>query len=149
MIFLTMLKISHLSDVQACMHFLNAPLSNQAKSAPMRLKPINYLSANVWKLLNQSLTRKVTLFPWTKWPPFCRRYFHKNIREWKFCILIKISLKSVPKGLIDKNPALVEIMACHYLNQSWSNLLTHICGTRGRCVEVIIRHGTDNIQLFC
>ena len=29
----------------------------------------------------------------------------------KFCILIKISLKFVPKGLIDSNPALVEIMA--------------------------------------
>ena len=29
----------------------------------------------------------------------------------KFCILIKISLKFVPKGLIDNNPALVEIMA--------------------------------------
>ena len=93
---------------KACMHFWNAPLSNQAKSAQMRLKPINCLSANVWKLLNQSLTKKVTLFPLDKrWPPFCRRYFHKNIREWKFCILIKISLKSVPKGLINKNPALV------------------------------------------
>ena len=29
----------------------------------------------------------------------------------KFDILIKISLKFVPKGLIDNNPALVEIMA--------------------------------------
>ena len=31
----------------------------------------------------------------------------------KFCILIKISLIFVPKGLIDKNPALVEILAWH------------------------------------
>ena len=29
----------------------------------------------------------------------------------KFCILVKISLKFVPKGLIDNKPALVEIMA--------------------------------------
>ena len=29
----------------------------------------------------------------------------------KLCILIKISLKFVPKGLIDNNSALVEIMA--------------------------------------
>ena len=29
----------------------------------------------------------------------------------KFCILIKISLKFVPKGQIDNNPALVQIMA--------------------------------------
>ena len=30
----------------------------------------------------------------------------------KFCILIKISLKFVPKGPICNNPALVQIMAC-------------------------------------
>ena len=29
----------------------------------------------------------------------------------KFCILIKISLKFVPKGPVDNNPALVQIMA--------------------------------------
>ena len=29
----------------------------------------------------------------------------------KFCILIKISLKIVPKGLIDNNAALVQVMA--------------------------------------
>ena len=29
----------------------------------------------------------------------------------KFCILMKISLKFVPKGPIDNNPALVQIMA--------------------------------------
>ena len=31
----------------------------------------------------------------------------------KFCILVKIWLKFVPQDLIDKNPALVQIMACH------------------------------------
>ena len=31
----------------------------------------------------------------------------------KFCILIKISLKFVPKGPIDNNPALIQIMAWH------------------------------------
>ena len=31
----------------------------------------------------------------------------------KFCILIKISLKFVPKGPIDNSPALVEIIAWH------------------------------------
>ena len=30
-----------------------------------------------------------------------------HFREWKFCILIKISLKFVPKGPTDNNPALV------------------------------------------
>ena len=41
------------------------------------------------------------------WPPFHRRYFHMHVREWKFCILIKISLKCVPKGTVDNNPAMV------------------------------------------
>ena len=31
----------------------------------------------------------------------------------KFCILIKISLKFVPKGLIDNKTALVQVMAWH------------------------------------
>ena len=36
-----------------------------------------------------------------------RFFFHEKLR-----ILIEISLKFVPKGPIDNNPALVEIMAC-------------------------------------
>ena len=50
--------------------------------------------------------------PWTKWLPFRRRYFEDGIfrcilEKWKFCILIEISLKFVPKVLINNNPALV------------------------------------------
>ena len=48
--------------------------------------------------------------PWTKWPPFSRRYFQLHFNEWKFCILIKISMKFVPNGPIDNNPALVQII---------------------------------------
>ena len=33
----------------------------------------------------------------------------------KFCILMKISLKFVRKGPIDSNPALVEVMASHWI----------------------------------
>ena len=33
----------------------------------------------------------------------------------KFCILIKISLTFVPKGPIDNPPALVKIMAWHWI----------------------------------
>ena len=36
------------------------------------------------------------------------RYIYRN---WKFCILIRISLKIAPKGSIDNNPALVQVMA--------------------------------------
>ena len=41
--------------------------------------------------------------PWKKWPSFCRRNFHMHFDEWKFCTLIKISPKFVPKGPIDNN----------------------------------------------
>ena len=47
------------------------------------------------------------LSPWTKWPPFHRRYIGINFWNEKFCILIKILLKFVPKGPIDINPTLV------------------------------------------
>ena len=57
-----------------------------------------------------------------------------------FCILIRISLKFVPKGPI--TPAgLVEIMAwrrqamSHHLNHCWPDSLTQTCSTRGRWVE--------------
>ena len=35
----------------------------------------------------------------------------------KFCILIKISLKFVPKGPIDNNPALVQKMAWRQIGE--------------------------------
>ena len=55
-------------------------------------------------------------------------------------ISIKISLKFFPKCPISNIPALLQIMAWrrpganYYLNQCWPDSLTHICGTRGRCV---------------
>ena len=47
----------------------------------------------------------------TKWLPFSRRHFQMHFLEWKcihetVLISIKISLKFVPKGLIDNIPAL-------------------------------------------
>ena len=46
--------------------------------------------------------------PLTKWPPFLQEIFLKCISmNGVLCILIKISLKFVPKGPIDNNPALV------------------------------------------
>ena len=54
----------------------------------------------------------------------------------KFCILIRISLKIVPKGPIDKKSALIQVMAWHwtggkpFLHQCWSSPV-HFCGTRG------------------
>ena len=52
----------------------------------------------------------------------------------KFCILIKILLKFVPKGPIDNNPTLVQIMAWRRIGDKtlFEPMLTHICGTWGR-----------------
>ena len=36
-----------------------------------------------------------------------QKIFEMHFRDWKFCIFIKISLKFVPTGPIDNNPALV------------------------------------------
>ena len=53
-------------------------------------------------------------------------------------ILIRISLRFVPNGVIDNNQALVYIMAWRrigdkpFLKQCWPDSLTHIWGTRGR-----------------
>ena len=63
-------------------------------------------------------------------------FFNENC-----CILIKFSLKYVPKGPIDNNPALVHIMAwCRLGDKSLSepmmlSLPTHICVTRPQWVK--------------
>ena len=69
------------------------------------LSPVKQLR---WTWANRS---HQLIFPWTRWPPFSRRYFFRwlFVNE-KFCILINISLsvhKFVPKFLNDINPASV------------------------------------------
>ena len=62
--------------------------------------------------------------------------FNQNV--W---LLIKISLKFVPKGLIDNESALVWVMAWHlqgtnhYPNISWPSSMTHICVIRPQWVK--------------
>ena len=62
---------------------------------------------------------------------FKRIFLNENVR-----ISIKISLKFVPKGPINNNPALVQIMAWRRSGDKplsepmMVNLLTHICVTR-------------------
>ena len=71
-------------------------------------------------------------------------FFNENI--W---ILIQISLKFVPKGQFDNNPALVQIMAGRRLGDKplsepmMISLLTHKCVTRPERVNPVIR-GTQN-----
>ena len=58
-------------------------------------------------------------------------------------IPIQISLKFVPRSLINNKPALVQVMAWRLIgdkplsevNQCLPDSLTHICGTRGRWVN--------------
>ena len=45
---------------------------------------------------------------------FRKQYFQMHFREWICCILIKILLKFVRKGLIDKTLALDQIIAWHW-----------------------------------
>ena len=73
---------------------------------------------------------------------FKRIFWNENVRT-----SIKISLKFVPKGPINNNPALVQIMAwCRSGDKPLSepmmvSLLTHICVTRPQWVMTIVRRG--------
>ena len=60
-------------------------------------------------------------------------YLNTNLR-----ILIKLSLKFIPKGPIDNKSSLVKLIAyptpSHYLNESRHRLPTHICITRSQLI---------------
>ena len=49
----------------------------------------------------------INSFPPDKMGAFGGRYIQMHFHEWKLCILIKISLKFVPKGPINSTSALV------------------------------------------
>ena len=71
---------------------------------------------------------------------FKRIFMNENVR-----ISINISLKFVPKGLINNIPALVQIMAWRREGDKplsepmMINLLTHICVTRPQCGTMLHR----------
>ena len=77
---------------------------------------------------------------------FKRIFVNENFR-----ISIKISLKFVPKGPINNNPAFVEIMACRRSGDKplsepmMVSLLTHICVTRPQWVNKVttLKIGVD------
>ena len=78
---------------------------------------------------------------------FKRIFMNENVR-----ISINISLKFVPKGLINNIPALVQIMAWRREGDKplsepmMVNLLTHICVTRPQCGTML--HRTAYTALF-
>ena len=47
--------------------------------------------------------RAAILNAWIKWPAFRKRHFQMNFITEKFCILIRISQKFVPKGPVDNS----------------------------------------------
>ena len=71
---------------------------------------------------------------------FKRIFLNENVR-----ISIKISLKFVPKGPINNNPALVQIMAWRRPGDKplsepmLVSLLTHLCVTRPQWVKCVIK----------
>ena len=70
---------------------------------------------------------------------FKRIFLNENVR-----ISIKISLKFVPKGSVNNNPALVQIMAWRRSGDKplsepmMVSLLTHICITRRQWVKISV-----------
>ena len=76
-----------------------------------------------------------------KWTPFRRRHFQAYFFMKMLGFRLKISLKFVPKGPINNNPALVQMMAWPWqgdkpLSDPMMGLLpTHICVTRPQCVN--------------
>ena len=80
---------------------------------------------------------------------FKRIFFNKNVR-----ILAKISLKFVPKGPINNNPSLVQIMAWRRSGDKplsepmMVSLLTHICVAWPQWVKGAVDHKTSLVQVM-
>ena len=81
----------------------------------------------------------------TKRQPFSRRHFHMDLfNENVWRVSIKISLKFVPRGLINNTLALVQIMAVHrsgdkpLSEQMIASLQTHKCVTQPQWVNILL-----------
>ena len=76
---------------------------------------------------------------------FKRIFLHENVK-----ISIKIPLKSVPKGPINNNPSLVQIMAWRRSGDKplsepmMVSLLTHICVTRPQWVKLFASNNVSS-----
>ena len=134
-------------------HILETRVTTKRNYAMLFGDNSKWTNALMWIIPNTSITHDPSLVitswssaqrpfktsinsPWTKWPPL--RYFRCIFRNEKFCILIKISLKFVPKGPTDNNPALVLIMACR------PDSLMYICGTWGMWINLFTFSFTGN-----
>ena len=95
-------------------------------------KPSNKFQPGLWHIEAE-----------TGWPPFRRRHFNRIYWNDNVRISIKISLKFVPKGPINNNPSLVQIMAWRRSGDKplsepmMVSLLTHICVTQPQWVNIL------------
>ena len=95
----------------------------------------------LWNIRYPSETHLNTLGPRQNGPHFPDDIFKCIFLNENAWISIKISLKFVPKGPINKNPALVQIMAWRRSGDKplsepmMVSLLTHICVTRPQWVK--------------
>ena len=91
----------------------------------------------------------------TKWPPFRRRCFKVHFFNENVWILLKISLKFVPKGPINNIPVLVQIMAWRRPGDKplsepmMVSFPTHICVTRPRWVTVYPKKYAHGFVVLC
>ena len=75
-------------------------------------------------------TERLTLCPGLK---NCIRYFQLNLLEWDWYISIHISLKFIPKGLIDFTLVLVQVLAWRWIgkNPSLEPMITKMMSPYG------------------
>ena len=88
------------------------------------------------------MTQFTSHSPWQNDRRFQDDIFGCIFREWKvFCVLIKFNWDSFLRVQLATNQHWctyclgAEITTGHYLKQCWPDSLTHIYGTRGRCVK--------------
>ena len=102
-----------------------------------------------WPFENHPIEKMIfnTLRPGQNGRRFADDTFKRIFLNENFRISIKISLKFVPKGLINNNPALVQIMVWRWSGDKplyepmLVSLLTHICVTRPQWVKFFRANG--------
>ena len=76
----------------------------------------------------------------TKWLPFCWQYFETIFLNENVRILIKVSLKFVPKGPFNNIPSSVQIMAWRQPGQIPQAI---ICTNDGKFTDAYMRHSAS------
>ena len=73
-----------------------------------------HISIYIWRRHDvhiDGITEFARVTPWTKWPLVCSRHFEVQFYEWKVLYFDLNLTEYIPKGPIDNNSALVQVMA--------------------------------------